>query len=267
MRFFMRSSPTRRSASWSMRRLVTASILLLAMAGAAHAVQPGRVKTRISSDVVRVQTKAAIAEVRRTPFQLRVLAGRKTLVREQSSGGLFYERSGAVHALGDVRDAHALADGVQLDVETDEGSLATVTLRFLTRRTLEVALDPPDPAGVSAAGERLRSPSTERLYGLTERLRDSPAISPGVLDFARDDIQPPEVGSLDRRGETVEMRIVPTFSVYAPFYQSSLGYGLAVAGTTFGVFDLAKTDPETVSFQFETGTTPATKHLVFRIFV
>src|SRR5262245_65553355 len=103
-----------------MGRLVTASVLPLAAAVAAHAVQPARVKTSISSDVVRVQTKAAIAEVRRTPFQLRVLAGRKTLAREQSSGGLFYERSGAVHALGDVRDAHALADGVQLDVETDE---------------------------------------------------------------------------------------------------------------------------------------------------
>jgi alpha-D-xyloside xylohydrolase len=250
-----------------MRRFVTASVLPLAAAVAAHAVQPARVKTRISSGVVRVRTKAAIAEVRRTPFQLRVLAGRRTLVREQSGGGLFYERSGAVHALGDVRDAHAVPDGVQLDVETDEGSPAMVTLRFLTRRTLEVALDPPDAAGVSATGERLQSPSTERIYGLTERLRDSPVISPGVLDVPRDDIKPPEVGSLDRRGETVEMRIAPTFSVYAPFYQSSLGYGLAVAGTTFGVFDLAKTDPGAVSFRFETGTTPATKRLVFRIFV
>src|SRR5262249_5275691 len=159
----------------------------------------------------------------------------------QSSGGLFYERSGTVHALGDVRDARSITDGVQLGVETDEGSPAIVTLRFLTRRTLEVTLDPPDAAGVTATGERLRSPSTERIYGLTERLRDSPVISPGVLDVPQDDIKPQEVGSLDRRGETVEMRILPTFSVYAPFYQSSLGYGLAVAGTTFGVFDLAKT--------------------------
>ena len=233
----------------------------------AHAVQPARVETRISSKVVRVQTKAAMAEVRRAPFRLRVLADRKTLVREQSTGGLFYERAGAAHGLGDVRDARAIADGVQLDVETDEGSPATLTLRFLTSRTLEVALDPPDAASVSAAGERLRSPSKERLYGLTERLRDSPLVAPGVIDVPQDDIKPPEVGSLDRRGETVEMRVVPTLSVYAPFYQSSFGYGLAVAGTTFGVFDLAKTDPGTVSFRFETGTAPATKRLVFEVFV
>jgi alpha-glucosidase (family GH31 glycosyl hydrolase) len=249
-----------------MRRLVIAAAMLLAGAVGAHAVQPATVKTRISSKSVRVQTPAVVAEVRRAPFQLRVLAGKKTLVREQAGGGLFYERAGIVHGVGDVREARTVADGVQLDVETDEGSPATVTLRFVTRRTLEIALDPPDAAGVSAAGERLASPDKERLYGLTERLRDSPVISPGVLDVPQDDIKPPEVGSLDRRGEAVEMRIVPTFSVYAPFYQSSLGYGLAVAGTTFGVFDLARTDPATVSFRFETGTTPESKRLVFRIF-
>jgi hypothetical protein len=58
-----------------MRRLVTASVLLAAGVVAADAVQPAAVKTRISPKVVRVQTKAAVAEVRRTPFQLRVLAG------------------------------------------------------------------------------------------------------------------------------------------------------------------------------------------------
>src|SRR5262245_45450413 len=102
-----------------MRRLVIAAALLLAGVVGAHAVQPATVRTRISSRVVRVQTKAVVAEVRRAPFQLRVLAGKKTLVREQAGGGLFYERAGIVHALGDVREARTVADGVQLDVETD----------------------------------------------------------------------------------------------------------------------------------------------------
>src|SRR5262249_60464156 len=134
----------RRSASWSVRRLVTASALLLSTAVAAHAVQPARVKTRISSGVVRVQTKAAIAEVRRTPFQLRVLAGRRTLVREQSSGGVFYERSGAVHALGDVRDAHAIPARGQVAVGTDEGAPARGTLPSLPHPPLDVARRPRD---------------------------------------------------------------------------------------------------------------------------
>ena len=72
-------------------------------------------------------------------------------------------------------------------------------------------------------------------------------------------------GDFTRRGETVEMRILPTFSVYAPFYQSSRGYGLAVAGTTFGLFDLARSDPRTLAFRFETGTTPESRRLVFHV--
>ena len=215
---------------------------------------------------MRLLAGPVVAEVGRTPLRLRLLAGGKTLVREQSDGGLFYERAGTTHGLGAVRDARRVDDGVQLDVETDEGSIATVTVRFRTRRTLEVELVPPDPASVNAVGERLRSPANERIYGLTERLRDSPVIQAGVLDFSQDDIAPPEVGSLDRRGETVEMRIIPTFSIYAPFYQSSLGYGLAVGGTTFGLFDLARSDPQTVRLRFETASAPESRRLVFQLF-
>src|SRR5262245_3322489 len=229
----------------------------------AHATLPARAKLRTSQNVVRLATPATVAEVRRAPFQLAVRLGRKLLVREQDGGGLFYERGGAVHGLGAVRDARPVADGVQLSVETDEGSVATVTLRFLTERTLEVSLVPPDPAGVDAMGARLHSPDTERIYGLTERLRYSPPLGPPPLLQTADDIRPPEVGSRDRRGETVEMRVLPTLSLYAPFYQSSLGYGLAVAGTTFGVFDLAQTEPETIRFRFETGRE---KRLVVHIF-
>jgi alpha-D-xyloside xylohydrolase len=230
----------------------------------ARAIEPARAKVRTSRDVVHLATPAAVAEVRRVPFQLRVRLGRKLLLREQEGGGLFYERAGVVHGLGTVRAARPVApDGVELDVDTDEGGVASVTLRFRTRRTLEVTLVPPDAAGVDAVGARLHSPDTERIYGLTERLRDSPPLSPGVVDQPVDDLRPPEIGSLDRRGEMVEMRVLPTFALYAPFYQSSLGYGLAVAGTTFGVFDLAKGEPETIRFRFETGRD---KRLVFHVF-
>jgi len=208
-----------------------------------------------------------IVHLRRYRLSLRDRRSRAGLAAEPGTGGLFYERSGAAHGLGGVTGVVSLPDGVRLTVDTDEGSAATVTLRFLTRRTLEVALDPPAPASVTAMGDRLRSPRQERIYGLTERLRDSPPLAPGIVDIPVDEINPPEVGSLDRRGETVEMRVLPTSSVYAPFYQSSRGYGLAVAGTTFGLFDLARSEPRTLGFRFETGTTPESRRLVFRLFV
>src|SRR5207249_2887293 len=109
---------------------------------------------------------------------------------------------------------------------------------------------------LAAVGDRWRSPPSEAIYGLTERLRDSPPIADGVVDIPTDDAKPPQVGSLDRRGETVAMYVRPTFSLYAPFYQSSRGYGLAVAGTTVGLFDVAKSDPRALAFRFETGATP-----------
>jgi alpha-glucosidase (family GH31 glycosyl hydrolase) len=249
-------------------RLVLPSIalgcLLFAPAGAA-AVEPPDVTVSIGDGTVRLSTPAASVDVRRNRFRLRMRAGGRTLVREQRPG-LFYERGTTRVDLGQVESAVALPDGAQLRVATAEGQPATVVLRFLTARTLEVVLDPPDAPTVTAVGERLRSPKSERLYGLTERLRDSPSFNPPLLEQPVDDLQPPEVGSLDRRGETVEMRILPTFSLYAPFYQSSRGYGLAVGGTTFGLFDLAQSDPATVSLRFETGTTPAARRLVLRFF-
>src|SRR5688572_29872546 len=216
---------------------------------------------------VRLETSGVRAEVRRKRFRLKVRdqATRKRLVREQRDG-LFWERGGVTHGLAAVTGVTTLPDAVVLTVDTDEGVPATVTLRFLTRRTLEVALDPPVPETIEAVGERLASSKREAIYGLTERLRDSPPIAPGVVDIPQDDVNPPEVGTLDRRGERIEMRVLPTFSLYAPFFQSSNGYGLAVDGTTVGVFDVAQSDPGTVSFRFEAGSTPDSRRLVYRVF-
>lgn len=211
---------------------------------------------------VRIRSRVADVVLRLRPFTVELRDRRRRTL--YTAGSVFYERDGVVHELGGVSATARRPDGAQLTVDTNEDRPATVTVRLLTDRTVEVALDAPAPAAV---GARFRSPPTELVYGLTERLRDSPPIAPGVIDIPRDDIRPPEVGSLDRRGETVEMRILPTFSVYAPFYQSSRGYGLAVAGTTFGVFDLAKSDPRTIAFRFETGTTPESRRLVFSLFV
>jgi alpha-D-xyloside xylohydrolase len=233
------------------------------------AVEPADVTVAVRNGRVIVRTGVARATVRLARYRLELhdVERQRGLVQNVPSGGLFYERGMTTHALGRVSAVTTLADGAQLAVDTDEGMPATVTLRFLTRRTLEVKFDPPDPDTVAAFGDAMQSPRAEKIYGLTERLRDSPPLAPGVLDVPADDIKPVEVGSLDRRGETVEMRILPTFSIYAPFYQSSRGYGLAVAGTTFGLFDIAKSDPRVLRFRFETGTTPSGQSLIYRLFV
>ena len=254
--------------SWRWRYALCAAFLVVASPWRVLAVEPADVTVEQRPSLVRIRTGAATADVRLHPYRIRFRDATRcpTFTRELPLGGLFYERVGAAHGVGDVRAVTPLADGARFTVDTTEGPAAVVTVRFLTRRTLEVVFDPPAPASVTAVGDRWRSPHWEAIYGLTERLRDSPPVAPALSEVPVDDVEPVEVGSLDRRGESVEMRIVPTFSVYAPFYQSSLGYGLAVAGTTFGVFDLAKTESRTLAFRFETGTTPDSQRLVFHLF-
>jgi alpha-D-xyloside xylohydrolase len=252
-----------------MRRPVRLLVALLAIAMPAGAVETPDVTVSQRRNAVRIETSAVLVDVSAGPLRLKVrdkVNGRR-LLRGARGGMLRYERGTATVVLTDVTAVTPLADGATLAVATDEGTSASVTIRFVTRRTIEVTLDPPVPSGVTAVSARFLSPRREAIYGLTERLRDSPALVPGVIDIPADDINPTEVGSLDRRGETVEMRVLPTFSLYAPFFQSSEGYGLAVDGTTFGTFDVASTDPHTVAFRFETGTTPASRRLVFAVFV
>jgi len=249
--------------------LLVTLVAVLDLRGALEGAEPPRVRVAALGPVVRVSSRGVQAELSREGARLRVRDRRtgRVLLRTVGSGGLFWERGEATYRLGALRRVAALPDGVELELATDEGTPALLTLRFRSERTLEVALAPPAPESLSAVGARFRSPRSEAIYGLTERLRDSPPLAPGVVDIPVDDIEPPEVGSLDRRGERVAMRILPTFSIYAPFFQSSRGYGLAVAGTTFGLFDLAATDPEVLAFRFETGTTPASRTLVFHVLV
>jgi alpha-glucosidase (family GH31 glycosyl hydrolase) len=62
------------------------------------------------------------------------------------------------------------------------------------------------------------------------------------------------------------MLVRPTFSLYAPFYQTSNGYGLLVGGTTIGVFDLAASEPETIALRFEAGTLPEHRRFTYWLF-
>jgi hypothetical protein len=195
-----------------MRALVALALLVATLRLSAATMEAPAV--RVLRRRLVLSTGAAIAEVRLTRYRLRLRRGTTLLTTEHSHGGTFYEREGTRHQLRRVRRVDPLADGAVLGVDTDEGPQATVTLRWLTQRTLEVTMEPPLPEGVTALGARWRSPASEAIYGLTERLRDSPPLAPGVVDIPRDDFMPVEVGSLDRRGEAVEMYVLPTIALY-----------------------------------------------------
>ena len=80
--------------------------------------------------------------------------------------------------------------------------------------TVAFAPAPAEPAGVTHWGEMLAMPEDELIYGLTERT---------VTGQAESEIFPEEVGSLDRRGEVVDMAVALSIAGYKPFHQSSRG--------------------------------------------
>lgn len=57
--------------------------------------------------------------------------------------------------------------------------------------------------------------------------------------------------TLNLRGETVDMIIKPTMSLYTPFFLSSNGYGLFFEGTWPGHYDFCKANSEQVQISFE----------------
>ena len=245
------------------RLAVLCTIALAACSDAPRAT--GGVTVESGPDAIRIASPTTMVTVARSPYRLRFTARDGTALAAES-GGVFWERGGAEEQLGDVIAERTLPDGVALTVAAGAAGNARVTVRFLRDRTAAITVEPPAPASVDALGDRWQSPPGERIYGLTERLRDSPALAPGTVDIPREDLVPVETGSLDRRGERVAMEVTPTFAVYGPFFHSSRGYGLAVSGTAAGWFDVARDDPAELAFRFETGNAPESRVLRFHLF-
>ena len=106
-------------------------------------------------------------------------------------------------------------------------------------------------------GLALDAATNEYFTGLMERVVDGPQQDSWASNIT---------ATLNLHGETVEMILKPTMSVYAPFYLSSRGYAVFVKGDWPGFFDFCKSDPHEVKIQFEgpkfelkfyTGRTPA----------
>ena len=63
------------------------------------------------------------------------------------------------------------------------------------------------------------------------------------------------------------MLVRPTVALYAPFYLSSAGYGLYVATTAPGSYDVGDSDPDALRFRFEAIGVPEQRALRYSLFV
>lgn len=126
---------------------------------------------------------------------------------------------------------------VSIDIRPQRGRINRLGGRQL-RLTFQA--EPGD--GILGWGFAFNATSEEYYTGLFERTIDGHQSKSWEEGIA--------VG-MDLRGETVEMIIKPTLSLYSPFYISSRGYGLFIEGSWPGQYDFAKTDSQRVQIDFE----------------
>jgi len=225
----------------------------------------------VEGDTLIFRTDAAAVRVERSPLRLILTDCRGRVVASQVSSGLSFLADGRAVATGDV-SAYTLKENdggagrtrtLALSVTTVRGE-AHVRLQWLSERALRVAFAAPDGVASSYYLDAWTLSPGEAIYGLTERLTDSRPLTnlPGFPPI--DEIAPRAVGSLDRRGESIRILVQATMAVDAPFHTSSNGYGLFVAGTTPGEYDVGSTDPARLSFRFAAAATqPGLTYLLF----
>jgi alpha-D-xyloside xylohydrolase len=91
-------------------------------------------------------------------------------------------------------------------------------------------------------GFNIKSDTNEYLTGLYEHVVDGNQKNSWATGIKE---------GMNLRGQTVEMLINPTLSIYCPFYISSKGYGLFVKGTWPGHYDLCKEFSNVIQISFE----------------
>jgi alpha-glucosidase (family GH31 glycosyl hydrolase) len=189
--------------------------------------------------------------VQKAPFGISVTDPRGTLLAEAPTmehGSLTYWRGDREYHLVRARGTHTRSgDRVTFEVETSEAAdaLASVAIELRAGGAVTVELTPPAPESVSEVGDSFVATADERYYGLTERI-----VSDGALGSASE-IAPQAVGSLDRRGEVVDISVAATIAIYTPFLHSSRGYGLFVDGPMQGRFDVASTQNDRLAVRFD----------------
>jgi len=117
----------------------------------------------------------------------------------------------------------------------------TVTIEKKSDRYLYSFIAQPNE-DITGWGMSLAATSDEYFTGLFERVVDGNQTESWKKGITQ---------AMNLRGQSVDMLIKPTVSLYTPFYLSSNGYGLFVDGTWPGHYDFCKTDKERVIITFE----------------
>jgi len=160
-------------------------------------------------------------------------------------GTIFYETSaGRSHLTGSPSPSSASENKAEWQWKMSDGRLLSISFEpSKNGYTMKLSASPNE--GIFKWGFALKASAAadgEYFTGLMERVvdgDDNESWKPGITQ------------ALDLRGQKVEMLVKPTTAIYAPFFLSSSGYGLAVNSTWPGLLDFCAESPNLVQVSFE----------------
>ena len=155
-------------------------------------------------------------------------------------GGLFFETAAGSASLPDSLVTEAQRNGSSKTNMPDGRVISVAIGREASNVSLKFSAQP--DADIRKWGIALEASTNEYFTGLMERVVDGPQEASWARNITK---------AMNLRGQTVEMIVKPTLSVYAPFYLSSVGYAVAVQGNWPGRFDFCASDTQRVKIEFE----------------
>jgi alpha-D-xyloside xylohydrolase len=156
--------------------------------------------------------------------------------------GLFYETATGRTPLPAIPFIQAPdGSGQQAETKMPDGRVVTISVTP-DGNDFSIRLSATPDADIVKWGLAVNAAPEEYFTGLMERVVDGPQQASWATNLT---------AAMNLRGETVDMIVKPTLSVYAPFYISSRGYAVFVKGNWPGRFDFCASDSKRVKIEFE----------------
>jgi alpha-glucosidase (family GH31 glycosyl hydrolase) len=153
---------------------------------------------------------------------------------------LFYETTNSRTLLPVNLIAEAQQHG-HSETQMPDGRVVTISVKP-DGNDFSLRLSATPDADIVRWGLAVDAAPDEYFTGLMERVVDGPQQRSWATNLT---------AALNLRGETVDMIVKPTLSVYAPFYLSSRGYAVFVKGNWPGRFDFCASVSNQVKIEFE----------------
>ena len=156
--------------------------------------------------------------------------------------GLFYETAAGRTPLPPIPFTMTQeGPGQQAGITMPDGRMVKIFVKP-DGNDFSIRLSAMPDADIVRWGLAVEAAPKEYFTGLMERVVDGPQQASWATNIT---------AAMNLRGETVDMIVKPTLSVYAPFYISSRGYAVFVKGNWPGRFDFCASDPKRVKIEFE----------------